>query len=796
MPSPHVIDHPAPQVARLRPLPGHLLYAGVLTGSLLGLATPVWAQAGDVAAAPAEVAASAPSAELPAARRPAELSQVVVTAQKRSQRLKDVPLAVSVVQAEVLEKQGLRDITDLAKSAASLEFGDTKSGGAGGSASIRGIGTAVFTTSAESSVGVVVDGVPLGNIASGALFDMERVEVLRGPQGTLFGKNASAGVLNMVTKAPKLNRFEGFASTELAATALGSDLGNTVLRAGVNVPLGETTALRATAHVDRLTGVYHNVFNGQDSATTGAGARIRFLWRPDADTSLNLIAEHDRWRESGAVFFAPTSAAASNTAGNHAPAAEFAACGVTVSHRNNEVCSDGPEQRRQQIDGLSAQFDRTLADGLALTSITAWRQRRTGPDFSSIDMGSGWDKVRSSDGRIEARQITQELRLASPTGQTMDWVAGLFLSDYRSDKTNTTTILPNPVLAAFGVPTTISTLAETATRTNSAALFGQSTWKLSPATSVLAGLRLTHDRVRDEQTQTGDVVFSSFALPTTVKTAGATLTSRNVSGKIGLQHRLSPQSNVYATLGRGYKGPQIDNDTALSNGQTAGLEVRPELSTSLEAGLKTSLLARRVDLDVAVFHNRIRDFQEQSCLLSAVGALTCTPLNVPHVTSQGVEADVRARVTPQLTLSASGALVLGTRYPGGFQFDGQDVGGQRLLYSPKAKVTLGAEYGGEVGEGWAWSVGGDMTYKSRVRYCNTLDAECSYGEHVIVGLRGGLRSPDDRWGVALFVRNLTDERVPGAVLYPLPGKGGGSGHAWSLGANSFRTVGLQADVKF
>jgi iron complex outermembrane receptor protein len=204
------------------------------------------------------------------------LATVVVTAQKRAQNIKEVPIAMSVVNAAQLEKAGVRDIGDLSKTAASLEFGDQKSGGAGGSASIRGIGAAVFTTSAESSVGVVVDGVPQGNTASGLMLDLARVEVLRGPQGTLFGKNASAGVLNMTTQAPMIGDSSASFSLETKGHRGGS------VRGTVNVPINEMSALRASAIVDRNKGDYHNVYTGEDSKIDKGGLREqRFEHQPD-----------------------------------------------------------------------------------------------------------------------------------------------------------------------------------------------------------------------------------------------------------------------------------------------------------------------------------------------------------------------------------------------------------------------------------------------------------------------------------------------------------------------------------
>jgi iron complex outermembrane receptor protein len=208
------------------------------------------------------------------------------------------------------------------------------------------------------------------------------------------------------------------------------------------------------------------------------------------------------------------------------------------------------------------------------------------------------------------------------------------------------------------------------------------------------------------------------------------------------------------------------------------------------------LLNRKLDVDVALFHNRIKNLQEQVCTLTSIGALSCIPVNVAQVTSQGIEFDLRARTGTGLSFSAGGALILGTTFPGGYVYDGNNVGGQRLLYSPKGKLVLGVDYFTSVLGDWGLNGGADLTYKTRVRYCNTLASECSYKAHAIVGLHATLSHPSDKFDFGLFVRNLSDERVPNAILYPLPGKGAGSGYAHLLGANSFRSVGVTANYRF
>jgi iron complex outermembrane receptor protein len=733
--------------------------------------------------------------DAPAAEQGANtgLETVVVTAQKRSQNIKEVPIAMTVVNAVQLERAGVKDIGDLAKTAASLEFGDQKTGGAGGSASIRGIGTAVFTMSAESSVGVVVDGVPQGATASGLMLDLARVEVLRGPQGTLFGKNASAGVLNMATQAPMIGESGGNAALEYKGNKGES------LRGTFNIPINDISALRVSGIFDRIDGVYNNVYTGEDSRTNKSGMRLRYLLKPSSDLSINLIADSSRTHNSGAVFFAPMVANASNTAGNHQPLAEFAACGVTVNKDNNAVCSDSPETETNVVHGGSAQVDWTLGNGATLTSITALRKRMAGPNLTAIDMSLGYDKVRNVENNY-SRQVSQELRIASAVKQPIEYVAGLFYADATNGKGTLTTILPNPVLPSPPVPRSIATTTDLNSSLITKAAFGQATFRVTDAASILAGLRYTRDSVSSSHAESSVVAFAPFTLPATVKYSSGNAEQNNVSGKIGLQYAVASNVNAYASVSRGYKGPQIDDSTLLAAGAGAGtynaITVRPEIPTSVEIGAKMALLDRKLDLDVAVFHTSIKDFQEQNCTLTAVGALSCIPLNVPKVVSKGVEVDLRARPVPALQLGLSMAAIFGTQYPSGFTFDGNNVGGQRLLYSPKLKAALTGDYSWDLPGDYELKLGGEMVYKSAVRFCNTLDANCSFRGHTIPAVRLGLRAPEDKWGVLLYARNLNDVRVPNAILYPLPGKGAGSGFAYSLGENSSRTVGVTLDVKF
>jgi iron complex outermembrane receptor protein len=447
---------------------------------------------------------------------------------------------------------------------------------------------------------------------------------------------------------------------------------------------------------------------------------------------------------------------------------------------------------------VSGQVDWSLPSGATLTSITAFRKRDAGPDEAAIDMSDSYDKIRNLIPLQYAKQVSQELRIASPAKQSIEYVVGLFYADSANQKRTITSVIPNPALPSPPVPRSIVVDSDDGASLTTKALFGQTTFRLSETTSLITGLRYTRDSVSSAYTQSTGVNFEHFSLPTTVKISTGGVRETNFSGKFGLQHTLSRDANVYATISRGYKGPQIDNASSLGDaaGNYRGNLVKAELPTSVEVGTKLALWERKLDVDLAAFHTKIKDFQEQNCTLTAIGALNCIPLNVPEVTSKGVEADIRARPLPQLQLGMSMAVILGTDYPAGFIFDGNNVGGQRLLYSPKTKSTLSADYSWELPGDYELKFGGDLVYKSRVRYCNSLDENCGFGGHTVSSLRLSLRAPDDKWGAQVYARNLSDKRVPNAVLYPLPGKGAGSGFAYSLGENSFRRVGVTLEYHF
>ena len=279
------------------------------------------------------------------------LQEIIVTAQKLEENMKEVPIEQTVDVAAQLQDQNVTTIADLSRTAPALEMIQSF-GGPGGGGQIRGIGTQSFTRSAEGAVGIVVDGVSQGNLNINNIFDTSQVEVLRGPQGTLFGLTSSAGVINMVTNAPDPSKFESIWHAEYAnkGTA-GSEYGQELIHGVVNIPLPGDSALRVAGSIDDNKGVQHNSFTGEDDTVHNYGVRARYLWRPSDDFTVNVIADYQKIVQHGAQGGAI--AAFTYVTADPTLAAQLAACGITAGFGNQDRCASHNQYAEDSNYGTS-----------------------------------------------------------------------------------------------------------------------------------------------------------------------------------------------------------------------------------------------------------------------------------------------------------------------------------------------------------------------------------------------------------------------------------------------------------
>jgi len=720
----------------------------------------------------------------PAAANPPVVTEVIVTAGKRSELLQGVPVTVTVVGQDQVAQQNITDAIGLSRAVPALSAGVDQ-------LRIRGIGTFSFARSSEASVGVVLDGVALANAGpvGPQLFDIARVEVLAGPQGTLFGRNASAGVLNIVTNAPDPSE-----ATASAHVDLGSRNDRLAQLMG-NLPLGPDAALRVTGAYVRQPQTIHDLADGSWDRNEARDIRARLLWRPTDDLKFNLIADYSRATTRGGGEWAVYA----STPGSQLTNA-LTACGVVVGRDNAQSCNDGPNFSTTRTWGVSGQADWSVA-GLTLTSITAYRgyDSNAGGDADSTPL----DVLDVNTAQSRIRNVSQELRVTSPGGQLIDYVAGLYFFDsdqtYGGDQAGTVGFVPPPLILGQSFATTA--------HSRSYAAFGQATLHAGSRLRFIAGLRLNRDEVSASTTRAlhpGAIApFSSLA------PVAASARDDSVSYRLGAQYDVAPWAMAYLTYNRGYKGPAI-NDQAAS--PSIPLVVRPEIPKAWELGLKTNLLDRRLAVDVALFHTHATDFQTQYYDPSIPGYVFG---NAPSLTTKGVQVDVFGRLTDRLSVNG-GAIYTDATYGAGYLVacsqgqtaalgcfavpggTAQDAAGTPLAGVPKFKLTANVEYRHPVGERLEGFVQADLVYSSRTFYGQGYDPLNSTGAHTVLGARIGVRTPDRRFGVAVFVRNLTDERVPNLTFaQPLAAQmGDPSAYVQFFGAESFRVVGVSLDGRF
>jgi len=716
----------------------------------------------------------------------APLAEIVVTAEKRAEKIQDVPVAVTVVTGQQLEDQHIYSIADLARTTPALEMVQAF-GGPGGGGQIRGIGTNSFSPTAEGAVGIVVDGVPQGNVNITNLFDLQRVEVLKGPQGTLFGLTSSAGVINMVTAAPDPTKFMVSAHVDYSDDGrFGSNFGEETERVVLNAPLSSIAAVRLAISDDRIKGVQVNNFNGTPDVSTEWGGRVRFLLQPTDEFEVNIIADYDR---RGQNYNDPQFTYVS---ANPPLTAQLAACGITPSYSNQARCSSNANDLNYRNYGASAQFDYHL--GFAtLTSITGYRKQITAPsDFDAQGLSSAVPQIFNVGQTAGANQFSQELRIASSGTQTIDYVAGLFYSNYSADTAYAPGGAFNVVILPFpGV--IVHTSTTTNTTNKSEAAFGQMTYHVTDQLGLIAGLRYTHQEL------------SAFSSPSEF----ASLDKDNISGRLGLQYKINPDLTSYFTVVRGYKGPQVTPEQQGTPQQVIGAEI----PTAFELGIKGSALDHRLGWDSDIFYSRVHDYQGQACTINPVGNLVCVGQSVDQVTTKGFELNAYGQIAPGLSITA-GYIYDVAKYPSGYTgYDPNnllggttDLSNQQIVGVPKNKVSLSALYDFPISAAIHGFVNADTVYKSAMRLGPTADPRFVYPQNWNTGLRLGIKSPTDTWSAALFARNLGNDHepvtlfggpsfVPPGVVPFIPAGAVNGVSGWQT-VNSLRQVGITLEAKF
>lgn len=740
------------------------------------------------------------------------LEVILVQAQRTTQNLQEVPLSVQMLGAEDLTKQNINELSQLSAVAPSLQIGQDNT------YAIRGIGSQISTDTTDPSVALAIDGVSLGRNALGAVpfNDIASIEVLNGPQGLLFGKNASAGLVKITTMKPQLDETSGKINLEYNkrnTTPTGA-VGK-VVNGTINLPVSDESALRVNVHWSDQEALTENVFESDERVEPGqqkSSVKAKYLYE-DGPLSVYLIADYTKNSGNGERY----SRTYRNVDVNSEINTVLEADNIIPGPANFKNNADGEHFGDVEIGGFQGEVTYTFENGMDLINLASWRYfdstRSIYGDFSALR-----DQVANVN-HTDYEQFTNEIRLVIPSNDTYSGQLGLFYFKSISDIDAILEVVgpPPPVAVQFpfcigaeisgpppGCPYSNDVFLGSDSITNfeqtSYAVFGQFDFFITDDLTAIAGARLTRDDVKTNVLQQQLNYFVSIG--------GATgrfidsIDNTNLSWKLGLQYQAKDDLMFFGSIGQGYKGPGF-------NTENLGIEevpfaVEDEVSTTIEAGVRSKLFDDTVIFNVTLFNTDFDDYQAQSFNLDAQGFII---QNAASVTSRGAEIALKAMLTDNLTITLDTSLLDSTFD----EFEGAscmpdsiecgpddtffDASGYPTPLSADVTSNFQATYEREVSDSVYGFINAGMYYRSKLNY-GIGSPERVMGAVTTFNVSVGL-STYDGWRAALFCNNCTDEKIPTSIAFD-PGENnrGFESTQQSWGLNSVRSIGLSVSKEF
>ncbi|CCW18300.1 TonB-dependent receptor [Sphingobium indicum BiD32] len=733
-------------------------------------------------------------------QEPQDGTDIVVTAQKRAERLQDVPLAVTAVSADALANRQINDSNSLVQAVPSLTFqqGATPTNS---SFRIRGIGTALFGQGVESSVSTVVDGVVAVRQTQGFtdLADIERVEVLRGPQGTLFGKNATAGVISVTTARPS-RELEGRGEVTIA------EHGEYRARGTVSGPISDTMRARVTGFYNDVRGIARNIATDSwDNGSKSWGVRGKLEW--DATENLNLLFTGE-YRKTTADCCASTWIAITN------PNLQTLVGPINAT-RNNRTLNDETvtySNSDQQTYSLQADWDLGAATVTYISAYQSYnldvnqpieRINSTVPLF--VGAAAPYAMWSQNHGQVDLSAFSQELRIANNGGGDLNYVAGVFYmhSDIKRpfDRRRV-----RCTAGTFGQPcapaNTIyqSSASNVRLKQDSVAVFGQVDYRIVGGLKAIGGLRLQYEKGTNSGSRISPLVAGDAVLPGNAPVSGSiTASDTAVTGKAGLQYEFSRNAQVYASYTRGYKGLGYDMEIGTDLANQTVLE--PEHVNAYEIGFKGRTADGVLSVSTALFLADYSNLQVQANRSDiAAGVVQFVSTNAGKSQTKGFE--VEATVRPDDNFSLTGAVTYsdatididGLNCPQQFNAAApimsgmptnicyrtaagvtptQNLRGATLPVSPKWKITVAPRYEADIpGTDFAGFAQIGVNFQSAMNFSVEQDPLLEQPAYTLVDASIGVKQLDGRYSLTLFVKNLFDENYLTSI-----------GHTSFLGGN-------------
>ncbi len=749
---------------------------------------------------------------------PARINEgVVVTARRVEEEVQEVPIPVSVLSGELIANAGAFNVNRVKELIPTVQF--YSSNPRNSSVTIRGMGAPFGLTNdgIEPGVGLYVDGVFYARPAAATLdfLDVERVEVLRGPQGTLFGKNTTAGAINVTSRKP------GFKRESQAELAYGS-FNFLQAKASLSGPLSRTVAGRVSFSGTGRDGFLFNTVTQQHTNTlNNLGVRGQVLFAPSKDLAVSVAADHTRQRPDGyaqvVASVAPTLRPANRQYAQIAADLNYTPPSFNAFDRL--VDTDTPWQSNQDLGGASLTVDWTIGRG-RLTSATAWRYWNWDPSNDRDFIGLPITTISAAPST--QRQWTQEVRYAGSLSSQLNFVAGGFafrqaLDSNPSFKQEQGAAASRFLLApsALATPSLLDGYGfdqYLTYRNVSTALFGQLEWSVTDRLRLLPGLRFNYDQksVNFDQQVYGGLDTTNpaqVALKLSILAAQAYATDvddTNTSGQVTAAYRFTQHVNAYATYATGFKSVGLNLNgvptDALGRPVLSAATVKPEDVRHVEVGVKTEPLPG-VTANVTVFDTGIKDFQTQ-VVNPQVGVLRGYLANAEKVRVRGAEFDGNARVNKRLLFYGAAAYTDGiyVSFPdapppieetGGPQV--KDISGSVLPGISKWAVSFGGDYGMPatvLGQSGQIFVALDGSYRSQFSSSPSASRYMMVDGYGLLNARVGFRWSDG-WDLFFWSRNVLDTKYY-EFLTAAPG---GSGLIVGLPGDP-RTVGVTLRMAF
>jgi len=704
-----------------------------------------------------------------AAEEPAP-GEIVVTAAKRAENLQSVPIAISAIGGDDLSKAKMASVDGLVTKVTNLQLtsivGDNTPIFA-----LRGVSMSDYSLNQSSPVATYYDEVYKGNFAllGVSMFDLERVEVLKGPQGTLYGKNTTGGAVNLISRNAKLGELSGYINA-------GYGNYNRIEVAGaVNVPLGDKAALRVAGTYAKADGWFKNTVPGKpDLASTDEyGLRATLNLEPTDGLSFVLRASTSFQNPQNYGIYAEP------TAVNRTGLGPW------------EIASNRSEKRRARTWSVALTTNIDLSDSLMLTSITSY-------DKGSLHFFEDTDgqaiqllEIPYDD---EANQFAQDLRLTSDTGGPFDFILGAYFNrekvfnstnfqianDY--DFNGDLTVDANDCLDSGIYACQFKNRFDQEKK--SFALYTDLKYKLGDNLVLRGGLRYTHDTGTQSGFQSDMLDINGVYLGTLIPNSTLNYSTDNLSGKIGLDYKFDNGNMLYAHVSRGYRAPSFNAQAFFDPSELS--IAKAEEVTAYELGAKTQFADRRVTLNLAGFYYNYRN---QQFINVDPGTAAQTLLNIPKSKIYGAEADLTARISDGFTFRA-GLGLLGTEIQQG-SVSGNNVAGNRLSNAPSLSFNMGIDltlFDGDMGK---LSLHPDLAYQSSQFFEVINVPRLKQDGYALIGGHIDWESADGRWNASVWAKNLGNEHYFTSRVDLLAGFGFDYNHIGNP-----RTYGISVGTKF